>query len=83
MSYPSQNKKQSIQNVIDFSEQDNHILITKTKYFNGCEASNVIYVNNSSEGVRNALLRAVQNVICIQLGTAVKINGMKKDNAFG
>ena len=79
---PSQTKKQSVQNVIDFSQQNNHILVTKHKYFNGCEACNLIFLCFNPLGTRNSLMRAVQNVICIQVGGFAKIKGMKEDNTF-
>ena len=85
LTYPSssQNKKQNVQNIIDFSQQNNHILITKNKYFNGCEACNLIYLKYGNSGVRNSLMRAVQNVIYIHVGgVRIKIKGMKEDNKF-
>ena len=84
--YPSScgSKKQSIDNVISFSEQNNHILVTESKYFDGCEASNLIFVSWFPDGVRNNVMRAVQNLICIQLLGVMdaEIKGMKKDNTF-
>ncbi len=94
VSYPSicKDKQKSIDNVISFSEQMNHILITKDKYFNGCESANLIYLTyNTSVGVRNSLMRAVENVIYVQLtggretensGYYPEIEGMKIDNRF-
>jgi hypothetical protein len=80
---PSQNKTKSIQNVLDFSQENKHILVTKSKYFNGCEACNVILITCGFSGVRNTLMRGVQNVICIQVGSGLaKIKGMKEDQTF-
>ena len=81
--YPSlQGQIKDILDVKRFIEMDNHILVTSKRYFNGCEASNVILLHGSTSGVRNCLLRAVQNVICVQVGRNVKINGMKEENKF-
>ena len=87
LSYPSacKNEQQSIDNVISFSERTNHILITQGKYFNGCEASNVIFLNYQDYGVRNCLFRSVENVICVQLmddNRDAEIKGMKEDTTF-
>ena len=60
--------------------------MTEAKYFNGCESANVIFLTYGLKGIRNIVLRAVQNIICIQLmdedGSETKMNGMKKDNRF-
>jgi hypothetical protein len=84
VTYPSscKNKIQNIENVKKFCEQNNHILVTKNKYFDGCEASNVIFINFFEAGVRHTLMRAVQNVIYIYVGGGVKITGMKENNTF-
>ena len=80
--YPSnEGKQKDIANIKDFIEQDDHILVTHRKYFNGCEASKVIFLNSDSDGVRNSLMRGVKNVICIQVGIAT-ISGMKEDLRF-
>ena len=82
--YPAskQDKQKGISNVKDFIEKDNHVLVTESRYFNGCEASNIIFLTNGQEGVRNGLLRAVKNIICVQVGNVAKIEGMKEDNIF-
>ena len=82
--YPSlnQNKQNGISNVKDFIEKDNHILVTKNRYFNGCEASNIIFLSCNNFGVRNSLLRAVKNIICVGVGNHLRIEGMKEDNRF-
>ena len=90
LSYPCHgNKDQERRNFQDFCEKQNHLLITKDKYFNGCEAPNVILLTSSTKGVRNCLLRGVQNVICVQLTLNrpeypdnPEIRGMKIDNRF-
>ena len=86
VSYPSaQTKQEGISNVKDFAEKNDHILVTQSHYFNGCEAANAILLNQGSNGVRNYLLRGVQNIICVQLtdaGTHPNIHGMKIDNRF-
>jgi hypothetical protein len=84
LSYPSpcQKKTKSIQNVLDFSLQNKHILVTEDKYFNGCEACNLILLNYRGSGMRNTLLRAVQNLICIHVGDYAKIRGMKENKTF-
>ena len=84
--YPSENtKEEGVSNVKDFAEKDDHILITESHYFNGCEAANIIIIMQGSKGIRNYLLRGVQNIIVIQLtdvGTQPNIHGMKIDNRF-
>ena len=81
--YPSnQGKKKDIQNIKDFIEKDDHILFTKKKYFDGCEASNVVTLNNDVEGIRNGLLRAVKNVVLVEVDGCTKISGMKEDRRF-
>ena len=81
--YPSsQGKQKDISNLKAFIEQDDHILFTKANYFNGCEASKIIYLNNHSAGHRNCLLRAVENVFCIQINSLGQILGMKEDLTF-
>ena len=84
VSYPSLSgdKTQSVANVINFSVQSNHILVTKNRYFNGCEACSLIFLTGGGDGTRNCLMRAVQNLITIQLGGSAKITGMKEDNTF-
>ena len=90
ISYPSsQGQADNISNVKDFVEQNDQILVTRDRYFNGCEAPNVILLTSSTKGVRNCLLRGVQNVICVQLTLNrpeypdnPEIRGMKIDNRF-
>ena len=85
--YPLEKEKgQGHPSIKDFIEKDNHILVTRKQYFNGCEASNIIFLNICYDGVRNCLLRGVKNAICIQpVLTTVKasrIRGMKEHNQF-
>jgi hypothetical protein len=87
VSYPSgcKNTQQSIDNVKNFIAQNNHVLVTRDVHFNGCEATNVIYLKNSNYDIRSALMRGVQNVICVQLlrgHNDIKIKGMKEVNTF-
>ena len=86
VSYPSEKSEQEgILNVKEFVEKNDHILVTEGQYFNGCEATNVIFLTYSSRGLRNCILRGVQNIICVQLLFGVsnaKISGMKEDNRF-
>ena len=87
IAYPSkQSKEEGISNVKQFVEKSDHILVTKQYYFDGCESANVILlIVDYGEGLRNHVLRGVQNIICVQLtlgGVDVRINGMKKDNRF-
>ena len=73
--YPASNqdKQKGVANVKDFIEKENHVLFTKNRYFNGCEASNIIYLNWGGVGVRNSLLRAVKNIICVNVSNYTKI----------
>ena len=81
--YPSTHGKQKgFANVKSFVEKENHVLVTQNRYFNGCEASNVIFLNGYYEGVRNSLMRGVHNVICVKVGGQMIIRGMKEDNRF-
>ena len=89
VAYPSkQSKEEGISNVKQFVEESDHILVTRNYYFNGCESANVIFLTYGEEGIRNSILRGVQNIICIQLicvtfsGYEPKMNGMKEDNRF-
>ena len=56
--------------------------MTQNRYFNGCEASNIIFLTYGALGVRNSLLRAVKNIICVNVGGRAEIEGMKEDNRF-
>ena len=81
--YPSyKGEKEDIENVKIFVEKTNHILATKNHHFDGCEAPNIIYVCCAHPGVRNSLLRGVENLICVQLGDTFKFKGMKEDRRF-
>jgi len=81
--YPSnEGKKKDIQNVKDFIEKDDHILVTRNDYFNGCEASNIVYLNYYASGIRNSLMRGVKNLILVDVDSGAKISGMKEDNRF-
>ena len=86
VSYPSEKgEKEDILNVKNFVEKNDHILVTEGHYFNGCEAANIIILFSSGAGLRNCILRGVQNIICVQLsdyGANAKINGMKEDKRF-
>ena len=84
--YPSeQSKEERISNVKQFVEKTDHILVTRNLYYNGGECANVILFTYGGQGVRNNVLRGVQNIICVQLtygGLEATINGMKEDNRF-
>ena len=85
VSYPSKKSEQEgILNVKEFVEKNDHILVTKSRYFYGCEAANIVFLTYRNEGLRNCILRGVQNIICVQLmGTLnKKLRGMKEDNQF-
>ena len=89
VSYPSKNShEEGILKIKDFVEKSGHVLVTLARYFNGCEAANVIFPTRGDAGLRNCLLRGVQNVICIQLIEQnsgienAEIKGMKEDNRF-
>ena len=85
LSYPSEKSEQEgILNVKDFVEKNDHILVTEGRYFNGCEAANIIFLTYGGGGVRNRILRGVQNIICVQLthGEDAEIRGMKEDKRF-
>ena len=59
--YPSkQNKQKGFQNIKAFIEKDNHILVTRNRYFNGCEASKVLFLTTGIDGARNSLMRSVK-----------------------
>ena len=70
-------RQRELLSIKDFIEKQNHILITHIKYFKGCEASNVIFLNWTYQGVRDGILRAVKNLICIQPERGITIDGMK------
>ena len=81
--YPSnEGKQKDIQNIKDFIEKDDHILFTKQDYFNGCEASNIVYLNRAFNGIRNSLMRGVKNLILVDVDGLTKISGMKEDNRY-
>ena len=82
--YPSnEGKQKDIQNIKDFIEKDDHILFTKNDYFNGCEASNIVYLNSfSSKGIRNSLMRGVKNLILVDVDGDAIVSGMKEDKRF-
>merc|ERR1712198_661091 len=55
--YPSnEGKQKDIKNIKDFIEKDDHILFTRNDYFNGCEASNIVFLSSFSPGIRNSLM---------------------------
>merc|ERR1712198_754351 len=75
--YPSnEGKQKDIQNIKDFIEKDDHILVTRNDYFNGCEASNIVYLNSYNYGIRNSLMRGVKNLILVDVDGYAKISGM-------
>ena len=81
--YPSgQGRQKDIANIKDFIEMNDHILVTESRYFNGCEAFNIILLNYFGEGVRNSLMRGVKHVICVQVSNNVAFYGMKEDKRF-
>ena len=81
--YPSkQNKQKGIQNIKDYIEKDNHILVTRNKYFNGCEASKVLFLTNGYDGERNSMMRSVKNLTCVQVSGYATIYGMKENKRF-
>merc|ERR1712126_722262 len=81
--YPSnEGKQKDIQNIKDFIEIDDHILFTKQDYFNGCEASNIIYLNAFLSGIRNSLMRGVKNLILVDACDGASVSGMKEDKRF-
>ena len=82
--YPSnEGKKKDIQNIKDFIEKDDHILVTRDDYFNGCEASSIVYLSYGySSGIRNGLMRGVKNSILVDVNGRAKISGMKEDKRF-
>ena len=94
VAYPSDEYKIGISSIHDFIEKRGHIFVTHGQYFNGCEASNIIFLNYCYSGVRNCLMRGVENVICVQLkqnkqkgikaiiGETTDIKGIKEDNRF-
>merc|ERR1712133_314598 len=74
--YPSnEGKQKDIQNIKDFIEKDDHILVTRNDYFNGCEASNIIYLNSYLSGIRNSLMRGVKKLILVDVGGYAKVSG--------
>ena len=81
--YPSNEGRQKIiQNIKDFIEKEDHILFTKTDYFNGCEASNIVYLSHSGGGIRNSLMRGVKNLMLVDVDSGAVISGMKEDKRF-
>ena len=81
--YPSnQGKQKDIQNIKDFIEKDNHILFTKRDRFNGCEASNIVFLKHRVDGIRNVLMRGVKNVIVVDVDSYSIINGMKENKRY-
>ena len=82
--YPSnEGKKKDIQNIKDFIEKDDHILFTKQDYFNGCEASNIVYLKYYGSGIRNVMMRGVKNLILVEVSeVSAEISGMKEDKRF-
>jgi hypothetical protein len=82
VSYPSdKGKEKGKQNIKDFSEKPNHILVTQDRYFNGCEAANVICTRigfyTGFEGLRNQMMRGVERFILIDVSERTKVEGMK------
>ena len=88
--YPTpKNKQQGIANIQTFIQNDNCILVTRSRYFNGSESSNVIYIEKA-DGVtstRSSLMRAVEHLTIIQIINNATINdytytGMKEECKF-
>ena len=86
VSYPPKHSKEDgTLNIKQFVEKSNHILVTRDLYFNGCECANVIFLTDWFKGIRNSILRGVQNILCIQVtdvGYEARMNGVKKDDRF-
>ena len=87
LSYPCVgNKEQGRKHFQDFCEMIGHLLITQEKYFNGCEAPNVIYLTEGGFGARNPMLRAVERLVCVLRllpnEDFISIHGVKEDNTF-
>lgn len=85
VTYPSkQSKEDGTSNIKQFVEKSDHILVTRNRYFNGCECPNVILVSYGNEGIRNSVLRCVQNIICILIQDFdhATVFGMKEDRRF-
>ena len=74
--------RKDISNIKDFIEKDNQILCARRDYFNGCEASNIVFLNSNFHGHRNGIMRGVENVILVQVADSAVISGMKKDKRF-
>lgn len=88
VTYPStKNKQQGRSDIKSFVENGSHILVTKNKYFNGAEASNVIFIAHSDIGVRSSFMRAAENLIIVNIfngyNSDYRFNGFKNDNTFG
>ena len=67
LTYPSsEDQDTSTENLMDFLQNDDNILITHEKYFRGCESSNIVYFSMSDENVRSSIARAVENLYVIQ-----------------
>ena len=77
-----QGRQKDMANIKDYIEMNDHILVTESRYFNGCEASNIIFLNYFGEGVRNSLMRGVKHVICVQVRNNVAFYRMKEDKRF-
>ena len=74
-----------LSNIKHFVEEDDHVLFTEGRFFDGCEASNVIFLCDSFSGIRNHLLRAVSNLICVQIqddNSPISYTGMKENDRF-
>ena len=64
-----QTQEKNDENLRNFLSGGNKILVTESKYFTGCEARNILYIFSNQihtyESPRSALLRAVENLVCI------------------
>ena len=81
--YPSnEGKQKDIQNIKDFIEKDDHILYTKTDYFDRCEASNIVFIEFLGREIRNSLMRGVKNLILVSVYIFAETSGMKEDKRF-
>ena len=85
VTYPDETKEQGEENIKDFCEKPNQILITEIRYFAGCESPNIIlfmpHPGGGADGIRNSCLRAVENLVAIENGfvnaTRKQVNGLK------
>ena len=85
LTYPDETKEKGKENIKDFCEKPNHILITEIRYFAGCESPNIILFmpipGGATDGIRNSCLRAVENLVAVENGfvhaTRKQVTGLK------